>query len=55
MATRETYPKVPVMDVSKQDHVEEIEKANATHDGKPTVDPFTPEEERGLVRKLDFW
>lgn len=41
---------------TKIDRAEEIEKMeDDTANMKPSHDPFTPEEEKRLVRKLDFW
>jgi hypothetical protein len=40
----------------KIDGLEEIEKIeDDAANMKPSSDPFTPEEEKRLIRKLDFW
>ncbi|PON22908.1 hypothetical protein TGAM01_v208163 [Trichoderma gamsii] len=44
------------VDESKIDAAEEIEKVeDDPANMKPSNDPFTPEEEKRLIRKLDFW
>lgn len=44
------------VDEAKINGAEEIEKVeDDPANMKPTNDPFTPEEEKRLVRKLDFW
>lgn len=41
---------------TKIDGAEEIEKVeDDPANMKPSNDPFTPEEEKRLIRKLDFW
>lgn len=41
---------------TKIDAAEEIEKVeDDPANMKPSNDPFTPEEEKRLIRKLDFW
>lgn len=45
-----------VLDDNKHDGAEEIEKMeDDTANMKPTSETFTPEDERRLIRKLDFW
>lgn len=45
-----------VLDDTKHDGAEEIEKMeDDTANMKPTSETFTPEDERRLIRKLDFW
>jgi hypothetical protein len=39
----------------KWDLAEEVEKVDELDATKAGGEPFTPEEERRLVRKLDFW
>lgn len=44
------------VDETKIDGAEEIEKVEEdAANMKPSNDPFTPEEEKRLIRKLDFW
>lgn len=44
------------VDDTKVDRAEEIEKMeDDAANMKPTSDSFTPEEEKRLIRKLDFW
>lgn len=44
------------LDDTKIDRAEEIEKMeDDTANMKPSHDPFTAEEEKRLIRKLDFW
>jgi hypothetical protein len=41
---------------TKVDRAEEIEKMEYdAANMKPSSDPFTPEDEKRLIRKLDFW
>jgi hypothetical protein len=44
-----------VHEQSKNDTAEEVEKIDDLDASKAGGDAFTPEEERRLVRKLDFW
>lgn len=45
-----------VLDDTKHEGAEEIEKMeDDTANMKPTSETFTPEDERRLIRKLDFW
>lgn len=45
-----------VVDDTKHEGAEEIEKMeDDTANMKPTSETFTPEDERRLIRKLDFW
>lgn len=45
-----------VVDETKIDGAEEIEKVeDDPANMKPTNDPFTAEDEKRLIRKLDFW
>ncbi len=55
MAKDETLPEAPASPISKSIPVEEVERANDIDRAKSAGDPFTPEEEKRFVRKIDLW
>lgn len=55
MEPGEINGELAVHEDTKRDMAEEVEKLDDVDVAKAGSDPFTPEEERRLVRKLDFW
>ena len=55
MAKDENFPGASASPIAKSIPVEEVERANDIDRAKSAGDPFTPEEERRFVRKIDFW